>query len=148
MKRYNLVLVIFATCINLSFGQKFTSDSGDRDLLFDSIDIQILTRANAVLVNESYWSKADDRKCQDDIDANKYSLFCALYKASLDIMGEYNHRRPGLQQIRWIIGDKYSDRLDNHRLMNFNNHPDTTFNEIKRLLAESLQIIEQKIAAG
>ena len=148
MKLYFLLLVLLTTCIDKSFGQDFTVDKGNRDLIFDSVDIKILIRANDILITDSDWSKTDDRKCQDDIDANKYSLFCALYKASLDIVGEYNHRRPGLQQVRWIIGDKYRDRLDGHRLMNFNNHPSTTFDEIKRLLAESLKTIEQKIAEG
>ena len=145
MKTSFLILVTFAACISQSFGQEFTPDKGKRDLVFDTVDIQIVVRANEILSDDSKWSKADDRKCLDDIDAKKYSLFCELYKASLDIVGEYNHRKPGLQQVRWIIGDKYRNRLDNHRLMNFNNHPDTTFDEIKSLLAESLKIIIEKI---
>jgi len=146
MKIYLLILVTFTAALDKSFCQEFTVDNGNRDLMFDSVDIQIIKRANDILINESDWSRVDDRECQDDIDSNKYSLFCALYKASLDITGDYDHRKPGLQQIRWFINDKFRDRWDNHRLMDFNNHPDTTFDEIKRLFAESIKIIEQKIA--
>jgi len=128
-----------------TFGQQFTKDSGDLNLVFDSLDVQILKRANDILSSESVWSKEDDRKCQDDIESNKYSLFCALYKASVDIVGEYDHRKPGLQQVRWIIDDQYKERLAGHRLMDFNNHVKTNFDEIKNLLQESTLITEQKV---
>lgn len=146
MKVYLLILVALAVTLNKSFGQEFTIDNGNRDLKFDIVDIQIIKKANDILINESVWSKEDDRKCQDDVDSNKYSLFCAMYKASIDITGEYDHRRPALQQIRWIIDSQYQERLSGHRLMHFNNHENTNFDEIKRLLADSLIIIEKKIA--
>jgi hypothetical protein len=146
MKIYLLILVTFAATLDKSFGQEFTVDNGNHDLMFDSVDIQIIKKANDILINESVWSKEDDRKCQDDIDSNKYSLFCALYKASIDIIGEYDHRKPALQQIRWIIDSQYKERLAGHRLMDFNNHINTNFDEIKGLLAESIKIIEKKIA--
>jgi uncharacterized protein with WD repeat len=128
-----------------TFGQEFTKDNGNLDLPFDSVDVQILKRANDILSSESVWSKEDDRKCQDDIDSNKYSLFCALYKASIDIVGEYDHRKPALQQVRWMIDDQYKERLAGHRLMDFNNHSNTNFDEIKELLQESTLITQQKI---
>ena len=129
-----------------TFGQEFTKENGNIGLPFDSVDVQILKRANDILLSESVWSKEDDRKCQDDIDSNKYSLFCALYKASIDIVGEYDHRKPALQQVRWNIDNQYKERLAGHRLMDFNNHGNTNFDEIKRLLAESIKIIEKKVA--
>ena len=128
-----------------TFGQQFTKDSGDLNLVFDSLDVQILKRANDILSSESVWSKEDDRKCQDDIESNKYSLFCALYKASIDIVGEYDHRKPALQQVRWIIDNNFKERLAGHRLMDFNNHSNTNFDEIKELLQESILIAQQKI---
>ena len=137
------LMIIIASGIQVS-GQEFTKDSGNRDLSFDSVDVQILKRADAILSAESIWSKEDDRKCQDDIDSNKYSLFCALYKASLDVVGEYDHRKPGLQQVRWLIQEQFKERLANHRLMDFNNHKKTTFGEIKKLLKQSILITEQK----
>lgn len=145
MKLFLLSLsIIFASVVE-TFGQEFTKDNGNLDLPFDSIDVQILKRANDILLSESVWSKEDDRKCQDDIDSNKYSLFCALYKASIDVVGEYDHRKPALQQVRWIIDNQYNDRIANHRLMDFNNHSNTNFEEIRELLQESILIAQQKI---
>ena len=145
MKLYHLTLAIIIVSGLETFGQQFTKDSGDLNLVFDSLDVQILKGANDILSSESVWSKEDDRKCQDDIESNKYSLFCALYKASVDIAGEYDHRKSGLQQVRWIIDDQYKERLAGHRLMDFNNHVNTTFDEIKNLLQESTLITEQKV---
>jgi hypothetical protein len=144
MKYILALTLIIASGIEV-FGQEFTKDNGNRDLPFDSIDVLILNRADDILSSESIWSKEDDRKCLDDIDSNHYSLFCALYKASLDIAGEYDHRKPGLQQVRWIIDDLYKDRLAGHRLMDFNNHEKTSFEEVKGLLEQSILIVEQKI---
>jgi len=145
MKLFLLSLaIIFASGFE-SFSQEFTKDNGNLDLPFDSVDVQILKRANDILLSEFVWSKEDDRKCQDDIDSNKYSLFCALYKASIDIVGEYDHRKPALQQVRWIIDNQYKERLAGHRLMDFNNHSNTNFDEIKELLQESTLIVQQKI---
>ena len=145
MKLFLLTLVIITASGFEIFGQQFTRDSANRDLVFDSVDVLILKRANDILSSESVWSKEDDRKCQNDIESNKYSLFCALYKASVDIVGEYDHRKPGLQQVRWIIDDQYKERLAGHRLMDFNNHVKTNFDEIKNLLQESTLITEQKV---
>jgi hypothetical protein len=145
MKFFLLSLALIIASGFEIFGQEFTKDNGNLDLPFDSVDVQILKRANDILSSESVWSKEDDRKCQDDIDSNKYSLFCALYKASIDIVGEYDHRKPALQQVRWIIDNQFKERLAGHRLMDFNNHSNTNFNEIKELLQESTLITQQKI---
>jgi len=143
MKFILTIAIIIVSGIAVS-GQEFTKDKGNLDLPFDSVDVKILKRADAILSSESTWSKEDDRKCFDDIDSNKYSLFCALYKASLDVAGEYDHRKPGLQQVRWLIQEQFKERLTDHRLMDFNNHEKTTFDEIKRLLNQSILITEQK----
>ena len=145
MKIYVLLFFSFIVSLDTSFAQEFTADTGNSELLFDLVDIQILKEANDILINESVWSKADDRKCQDDIDLNKYSLFCALYKASIDVLGEYNHRKAALQQVRWVIDSQYKERLNGHRLMDFNNHENTNFEDVKRLLADSILIIEKEI---
>ncbi len=144
MKLFFLYLAILFTSGVETFGQEFTKDNGNLTLPFDSVDVQILERANDILLSESVWSKEDDRKCQDDIASNKYSLFCALYKASMDVVGEYDHRKPALQQVRWIIDNQYKERLASHRLMDFNNHSNTNFDEVKELLQEAILIAQQK----
>lgn len=122
-----------------SFGQSSTEN---RNLEFDSLDLQILLRADSILSDKTIWNKQDDRKCDDDIAKEKYSLFCSLYKASIDITGEYEHRRSSMQLVRFTLEKYENGRVINHRLMDWNNHPDTTFEEIKKVLKESIDEIK------
>jgi hypothetical protein len=116
--------------------------SENKVLVFDSTDLLIIQKADSILSDQSNWNKDDDRYCFDDIHKGRYSLYCALYKASVDITGEYEHRRPVMQQVRFII-DKYGqDRVINHRLMDWNNHSETSFGEVKQVLKEATDSIE------
>ena len=89
----------------------------------------------------------DDRECRDDISAGYYSLYCALYKASIEIAGEYVHRRAALQVVRFTLEKHDNGRVKNHRLMDWNNHPDTSFAELKKVLQEVLQIVQKQLGA-
>ena len=137
MKTISIVLI---SMISLqSFGQ---SSVENRVLEFDSLDLKILHRADSILYDKTKWNKQDDRKCDDDIENGKYSLFCSLYKASIEITGEYKHRRSSMQLARFTLEKYENGRVINHRLMDWNNHPDTTFEEIKKVLKESIDEIK------
>ena len=119
----------------------------DAALHFGATDLKIVERADVILSDPSKWNRHDDRECNDDIANATYSLYCALYKASLDIAGVYIHRRPAMEIVRRII-DKYGQgRVKHHRLMDWNNHPDTTFAEVKKVLKESIAAIQQQLNA-
>ena len=45
------IAIIFASGVE-TFGQEFTKDDGNLDLPFDSVDVQILKRANNILLSE------------------------------------------------------------------------------------------------
>jgi len=138
MKTFSIILI---TLISLqSFGQ---SSVENRNLEFDSLDLKILQRANYILSDKAKLNKQDDRKCDDDIANGNYSLFCSLYKASIDITGEYIHRRSSIQLVRFTLEKYENGRVVNHRLMDWNNHPDTTFEEIKKVLKESIDEIKK-----
>ena len=49
-----------------------------------------LVRAESLLRDTSAWNRADDRECQDDEATGKRSLFCALQKACIDVLGSYD----------------------------------------------------------
>jgi len=117
----------------------------NRNLVFDSVDLKIIKRADAILSDSLKWNKKDDRECADDIATGNYSLYCALYKASIDITGEYVHRRPAMQIVRFTLEKYDSGRVKNHRLMDWNNHPDTTFKEVKKVLKESIESVMKQL---
>jgi hypothetical protein len=117
----------------------------NRNLVFDSVDLKIIQRADSILSDSLKWNKQDDRECVDDIETGHYSLYCALYKASIDIAGEYIHRRPAMQIVRFTLEKYDNGRVKDHRLMDWNNHPNTTFAEVKKVLKESLGTVKKQL---
>jgi hypothetical protein len=109
-------------------------------------DLRILRRADQILADESKWNRRDTRVCPP---ADKtWSLFCALQKASLEVLGKYDHRRAALQEVRFVIDDTVleKDRLGGHRLMGFNNLATTRFADIKRVLKVATDAVAAKLA--
>ena len=114
-----------------------------RDRPVTSEDLRILTRANEILRDESVWNRQDDRECNDDNALGKWSLFCALEKACVDVLGQYDHRRVALQEVRFAVEDATRGRQFEHRLMDFNNLPETRFEDVKQVL----RVASERIAA-
>lgn len=138
------LLFLIATFLTIP-GTIAQENMENRELVFDSIDLKIIQRAYSILSDTAIWNKQDDRQCDDDITNGKYSLFCALFKASIDVSGEYIHRRPSLQIVRFTLEKYENGRVVNHRLMDWNNHADTTFEEVKQVLRESEEIVKQQL---
>lgn len=127
------VIVKIGTILTLcASAQDITGEN--RNLVFDSSDLKIIQRADSILASQSIWNKQDDRECSDDISTGRYSLYCALYKASIEITGVYVHRKAAMQIVRFTLEKYENGRVKNHRLMDWNNHPDTTFGEVKKVL--------------
>lgn len=138
------VMAIFSTFLTLYANAQEPSEE-NRNLVFDSSDLKIIQRADSILADPSIWNKQDDRECNDDISAGHYSLYCALYKASIEITGVYVHRRAAMQIVRFTLEKYENGRVKNHRLMDWNNHPNTTFDEVKKVLKESIQTVKQQL---
>lgn len=110
----------------------------------NKLDVAILKRANELLKDESSWNKTDDRACDDDNQNKKWSLYCALYKASLEVMGDFNHRNSAMETVRTTIEKITPDKEYRHRLMDFNNQ--NSFREIKQLLNKAIEKLEKILA--
>jgi hypothetical protein len=83
-------------------------------------DIAILARAKQILAGQEQRNQSGDRNCDDDIAAGKFSMFCALYSASIEIAGVYRHRRPAMQALRKVLHERYPGQYA-HRLRDINN---------------------------
>ena len=86
----------------------------------------------------------DDRVCQEE--DTTWSLFCALQKASIEVLGEYQHRRVSLQEVRFAIVDASPGEQFRHRLRDFNNT--RSFDEVKNVLAVAIQRVEARLASA
>jgi hypothetical protein len=106
-------------------------------------DIRIIQRAKARLADEKVWNRHDDRTCPENAEA--WSLFCALQQATQDIAGGVHYRQPALQMVREVLNEVGGNRLGNHRLMDYNNHPDTTLAEVHSLLNTAQARLERRL---
>jgi len=109
-------------------------------------DLLIIRKTISLLTDEKHWNRNDDRKCKDDIANKTYSLFCALYAASVEEVGSYDHRKAVMQMIRKAIVEIYPNKEFEHRLRDFNNLPEINHTVLMNLLnrVESQVIDELK----
>ena len=127
---------------------RFTATSAElerRDRPADDDDLRILHRAVELLRDQSAWNPQDDRVCIDDERNARRSLFCALHQASLDVRGEYDHRRVALQEVRFAIEDATGGQAFEHRLRDYNNLPDTGLAEIRQVLQVAIARVEARV---
>ena len=108
-------------------------------------DVQILHRARELLPDEGHWNRHDTRECPPE--APTLSLFCALQKASIEVLGTYDHRRAALQEVRFAIEKVSGGREFEHRLMDFNNLPETSLADIHRVLSLAADQVEARLKA-
>jgi hypothetical protein len=116
-----------------------------RDQAVTADDLRILARASELLKDESVWNRADDRVCKDDEAMGKRSLFCALEKACVDVLGSYDHRRVALQEVRFAVQDATRGQNFAHRLMDFNNLPSTRLSDIKAVLQVATDRVKSRL---
>jgi len=115
-----------------------------RDQPVTDEDLEILLRADEILADESKWDRQDDRVCRPDDTA--WSLLCALQKASVETLGEYQHRRVALQEVRFAVEEATRGMDLEHRLMDFNNLPSTRFEDVKRVLTEAIEHVRLRLS--
>lgn len=93
-------------------------------------DIEIARRAAQILNSPAKWNRADNRVCPPE--ARTFSLYCALEKATDEVSQNFAHRGAAMQEARFVIEEIAPDaQRYNHRLMDYNNDPKTTFADIQ-----------------
>jgi len=101
----------------------------------NALDREIVRRAAAILTNDAVWNRADNRKCAPN--ATTWSIYCAVERASIDLIGAFHHRRPATELVRQIVDERTRGRQYSHRLMDYNNDPSTHLTDVQSLFAEA-----------
>jgi hypothetical protein len=109
------------------------------------VDLQIIKRAREILDVPAKWNRADNRECP--AEAKTFSLYCALQMATIEVSGKAEHRGAALQEARFVIDEIATDRNYEHRLMNYNNDPTTTFADIQEVLRITESLITLRLKA-
>jgi hypothetical protein len=138
------ILVIATICVPL-IAVSCGAELEQRDQPVTDDDLRILSKADEILKDESVWNRNDDRVCDDDESTGKRSLFCALQKACIDVLGEYDHRRVALQEVRFAVEDATRGRDFEHRLRDFNNLPETRLVDVKRVLKVATDRVKSRL---
>lgn len=145
MKKLSIVLLVamMSGCYKTENGLVLGIPSYEKkDIQVSQVDWDILNKANQLLSDEHVWKKQHPSDCTK---TEKLDLFCALEKASVDVMGKYIHRQPALQEVRFVIDDNYKSRWSKHRLIDFNSNKDTTFDDVKSVLEMAMFSVKMKI---
>lgn len=107
-------------------------------------DIQIIKRAREILNSQEKWNRKDDRRCPDT--ETTFSLYCALAKATEEVTGDFAHRGAAMQEARFVIDEDLAPNNNyEHRLMNYNNDPRTTFADVQRFFELLQTRIEKRL---
>ena len=108
-----------------------SADNPDARPPVTKADVRIVQRARKILNSQSKWNRADTRVCP--ADAKTFSLYCALEKATDEVSGKFEHRSAAMQEARFVIDEIAPNRNSyEHRLMDYNNDPTTTFADIQK----------------
>jgi hypothetical protein len=131
---------------------KSAKESKDQDARppVTKVDLEIAKRARALLRSESSWDRADRPHINDDPTTNcqpnakQMSLYCTLEQATVQVSGKFDHRGAVMQEARFVIEEVEPDwdKKCHHLLVDYNNDPHTTFQDIQKVL----QSIEGRIA--
>jgi len=108
-------------------------------------DVEIVKRARQILNSPEKWNRADNRNCpRTEVT---FSLYCALEEATYEVTQSFAHRGAAMQESRFVIDEDLAanNRYD-HRLMDYNNDPHTTFADVQRFFDLLQGRIEGRLA--
>jgi hypothetical protein len=130
---YIVVLLLWpiASAAQTAATQAASVDDSDARPPVTEADLKIVKRAREILDSTSKWNRADNRVCPKT--AKTFSLYCALQVATNEVTGKTDHRGAALQETRFVVDEIIVGRNYAHRLMDYNNDPTTTFNDIQEV---------------
>jgi len=135
-----LLLLPAAVPAQGSSAQSAAKDDSNARPPVTAADLQIVKRAREILDSPGKWNRADNRECPPG--RKTFSLYCAFETATVEVGGKAAHRGAALQEARFVIDELTANRNYEHRLMNYNNDPRTTFADIQQVF----DIVERLIA--
>ena len=119
-----------------SVSRRFTlarrGNPGGFEVAVDDKDFQILAKARQILSGPAAWNRHDNRVCDDTRTKQSWSLYCALYEASLAVTGIHLPGRPVIQETR-VAAIEVAHRQFQRSLLDFNNSESTTYPDIAKV---------------
>ena len=109
-------------------------------------DLLIVDQAKEILSTPAKWNRVDTDAHECTPTTATFTLYCALETATTKISGSFKHRDTAMQDARFLIeSDFEKGKHYQHRLLDYNNDPTTSFADIQKLF-DLLKIrIQQQI---
>ena len=126
---------------------RWSEPSDGWELPVSDTDLRILAKARQLLSGPSVWNRHDDRACEDDAKQNSWSLFCALYQASVDEAGLYLHVRPVMTEARAALAKVTNGQRLQHPIMDYNNLESTTYADIAMIFDRAEKQLQARKAS-
>lgn len=126
-----ILILVLALPMQQLLGQ--ATDNGDDPNAKPPVtqaDVRIVQRAREILSSSSKWNRADTRVCP--ADAETFSIYCSLEKATQEVTGKFKHRGAAMQEARFVVEEVAPGKNYEHRLMGYNNDPATKFADVER----------------
>jgi hypothetical protein len=125
--------------VSLVFGLNFAPATSN--------DVAILVSTLNRLGSIRAWDRKSDQDCRN-LAPGLTSLFCMLSEAVEAQMGRYHHSQPAVDLVRTVIIERWPERFTTHLLVDFNNNPATTINDMRNLLEVALARARVEVATA
>ena len=110
------------------------------------VDLTIIEKAIQILEGQDQRNVNGDRNCDDDSASNRFSVFCALYVASIEVAGVYRHRRPAIQAARDGLWARFPGEYA-HMLRDINNNTSISDGELVEALGSVYTALQAEIGS-
>ena len=129
------------TGFNAASDLAFTLDP-KHEVAPEALDERIILRAAEIARAGADWNRADDRRC--DAHPTSWSIYCAMDRATIEVTGAHDRRRPAMEVVRLLVEERTKDRAYAHRLMGYNNDAKTTLEEVQSLFEDALKRVRDE----
>jgi len=108
-------------------------------------DVAILRRTAQYLSDSTKWDRNDNRvngRGACPLNSEKLTLFCALNKGSVDILGGFY----GGWSFQTLIDSiRRTGEQAQHPMQSFNNDPKTTFSQLSAVLEDAIKRLTEQV---
>jgi len=106
-----------------------------------NVDLQIIKRAEQILGSPSKWNRIATQDCPST--ATTFNLFCALHTAEAEVAGKSEDNSMAMKEARaWITQSAPNRNKYKARLIDYNNDPMTSFEDVQKLL----HLVEERLS--
>lgn len=110
------------------------------------VDLAIVEKTKQILEAQDQRNVNGDRNCDDDSESKRFSVFCALYVASIEIAGVYRHRRPAIHAVRDGLRARFPGDYA-HMLRDINNNTSISDAEFVHALDAAYTALQDEIGS-